>query len=148
MRHILLSLALLTLAACGGDAADTPTTPDTTGEANAKPADDASTQTKAKKPARPRPPKTPPTVTATWRGEGEALEFNAWKMGCSGCESTIKKRINEIDGVAEVEADMASTEVRVKLDDAKKRDAVIAQITKVLETPESGRKFEIVRAKE
>ena len=89
-----------------------------------------------------------PTVTATWRGDGNLLEFSAWEMSCGGCESTVKKRIRAIDGVAEVEADKDSSVVKVTLDEGVDRDALAEQITQALEAPESGKTFEIIRAEQ
>jgi copper chaperone CopZ len=82
---------------------------------------------------------------ATWRGDGNLLEFSADGMGCSGCEATIQKRIGELEGVTAVEADKDTRVVKVTLEDGVDREALEAQITKVLETPESGKAYTIVR---
>lgn len=149
MRTACLTLVLLSLVACGGETdAPSPTEGTTPATADADTPTTEPTAPTTPTPAKPKPPASPPAVVATWRGEGTTLQFNAWKMGCSGCESTIQKRIGEIEGVTAVEADLASTEVTVTLDGEAARETVIAAITKALETPESGRKFEIVRAKE
>lgn len=141
MQHaflaLLCALALIGLAACGGQSADS-----TTGATSTPPAKDT-----AAKPAD-GPPEECPTVETTWRGDGNVIEFTAWQMGCSGCESTITKRLTAIDGVTAVTADHTTATIKVELDDAAKRDAVIEAITPALEKPESGRAFEIVKPKQ
>lgn len=141
MQHaslaLLCALALIGLAACGGQS-DAPTAASTT----TTPADETAT-----KPAE-GPPEECPTVETTWRGEGNVIEFTAWQMGCSGCESTISKRLKAIDGVTTVTADHTTATIKVELDDAAKRGAVIEAITPALEKPESGRAFEIVKPKQ
>lgn len=92
------------------------------------------------------PESAPPAVAATWRGEGNVLEFSAWEMGCSGCESTIQKRVGGLDGVTSVAADKASAVVTVQLADGADRMAVAKKITEVLEHPETGKTFEIIEA--
>ena len=125
-----LGLALL-LPACGSGDEPPTETPDK-GTAN--------------KPEEPAEPECP-TVTATWRGEGNLLEFSAWEMMCGGCESTVKKRIRALDGVAEVEADRDSSVVKVTLEDGTDREALAKKITAALEEPEGGGKtFVVIKA--
>lgn len=140
LSTLALLLALIGLAACGAES-DTGSGTSTTEKPGTTTDGDGGTETAEAD----GPPEECPTVETTWRGDGTTIEFTAWEMGCSGCESTIQKRLTAIDGVTEVTADHTTATIKVELDDAAKRDAVIEKIVPALEKPESGRKFDIVR---
>ena len=98
------------------------------------------------KPSRRTLPEDPPKVEKKWvlNQQGDVLEFCIWKMDCSGCESSVKTAIRDLEGVDHVEADRFSCIVTVRLEEGAKLDALTPQIEKALSEGGAHKEFDVI----
>lgn len=132
LAALLLAPQALLLAACGEcDSCKQKDAPGTTAAAAPGPA-----AAVAAVDALEAPPAKPPEVQVAWRGTGDVIELSVWEMHCGGCELKVEESLGALPGVKAVQADHATSVVKVTLADAAQRETLIPKIRTTLKDGE------------